>query len=76
MYYTGYGIIRFIIEYFRQPDEDLGFRITATSDPSIYMHSSFLNISTGQILCLLMIIGGIALMIIQGIRTSKQKTKL
>ncbi|NUF28439.1 phosphatidylglycerol:prolipoprotein diacylglycerol transferase [Gilliamella bombicola] len=40
-----YGLFRFVIEFFRQPDEQLGL---------------FLNIiSMGQILCLPMIIGGI-----------------
>ena len=71
-FYTGYGVVRFIIEYFRQPDADLGFRISANADASIYMHTSLLNISTGQILCLLMIIGGSALMIIQGVRSRKK----
>jgi phosphatidylglycerol---prolipoprotein diacylglyceryl transferase len=44
-----YGIFRFIIEFFRQPDEQLGL---------------FLNfISMGQILCLPMIIGGIFILL-------------
>ena len=72
MYLAGYGVVRFIIEYFRQPDADLGFRISANSDTAIYMNTSLLNISTGQILCLLMIIGGAALMIIQGVRYRKK----
>ena len=72
MYLAGYGVVRFIIEYFRQPDADLGFRISANSDTAIYMNTSLLNISTGQILCLLMIIGGAVLMIIQGVRYRKK----
>jgi len=71
-FYMGYGVVRFIIEYFRQPDADLGFRISANSDTAIYMNTSLLNISTGQILCLLMIIGGAVLMIIQGVRYMKK----
>ena len=44
-----YGIFRFIIEFFRQPDEQLGL---------------FLNfISMGQILCLPMIIGGVLILL-------------
>ena len=44
-----YGIFRFIIEFFRQPDEQLGL---------------FLNfISMGQILCLPMIIGGVLMLL-------------
>ncbi|MCB5231216.1 MAG: prolipoprotein diacylglyceryl transferase [Candidatus Cloacimonas sp.] len=39
-----YGLFRFIIEFFREPDEQIGYLL--------------LNLSLGQILCLLMIIGG------------------
>lgn len=59
IYMGGYGIFRFIIEYFRQPDSDLGFR--NSSDSQIYLNNSLTNISTGQILCLLMIIGSIGI---------------
>ncbi|MDF7670502.1 prolipoprotein diacylglyceryl transferase [Orbaceae bacterium ESL0721] len=44
-----YGLFRFIIEFFRQPDEQLG----------LFFHF----ISMGQILCLPMILGGIALIL-------------
>jgi phosphatidylglycerol:prolipoprotein diacylglycerol transferase len=40
-----YGLFRFMIEYVRQPDEQLGFIIA--------------NLSMGQILCLPMMLGGI-----------------
>ena len=43
-YLIGYGVFRFFIEYTRQPDAHLGF--------------VFLNLSMGQILCLLMILAG------------------
>ena len=44
-----YGLFRFVIEFFRQPDEQIGL---------------FLNmISMGQILCLPMIIGGILILL-------------
>lgn len=46
-YLIGYGVVRFCIEYFRQPDAQLGF--------------VFLSFSMGQILCALMIIAGIGL---------------
>ena len=46
-YLIGYGLIRFCIEYFRQPDAHLGF--------------VFLSFSMGQILCALMIAAGIGL---------------
>lgn len=46
LFLLGYGLFRFIIEYFRQPDEQLGL--------------FFNSISMGQILCLPMIIFGAA----------------
>ncbi len=47
LYLIGYGIVRFFIEYFREPDAHLGFVL--------------LSFSMGQILCLLMIATGILL---------------
>ena len=46
-YLIGYGVIRFCIEFFRQPDAQLGF--------------VFLSFSMGQILCTVMIVGGVGL---------------
>jgi phosphatidylglycerol:prolipoprotein diacylglycerol transferase len=46
-YLIGYGAVRFCIEYFRQPDDHIGF--------------VFLSFSMGQILCALMIAAGIGL---------------
>lgn len=43
-YFLMYGIVRFIIEFFREPDTQLGF--------------IFLSFSMGQLLCFLMIIAG------------------
>lgn len=60
-YLMGYGLIRFILEYFRQPDSDIGYVIGHSSN--IYLFESFLNISKGQVFCLLMIIGGLALLL-------------
>lgn len=61
VYITGYGIFRFFIEYFREPDSDLGYRFAVNSDAPLYLNTSFLNLSTGQILCLTMIASGILL---------------
>ena len=58
MYTGGYGLVRFFIEYFREPDADLGFRIGDKS-ANIYENASLTNFSTGQILCFLMIVGSI-----------------
>ena len=46
-YLIGYGIVRFFIEYYRQPDAHLGLIL--------------ISFSMGQVLCGLMIIGGISL---------------
>ena len=46
-YLIGYGIVRFFIEYYRQPDSHLGL--------------IFMSFSMGQVLCGLMMIGGITL---------------
>ena len=47
LYLIGYGTVRFFIEYFREPDEHIGF--------------VFFSFSMGQILCSLMIAAGLAL---------------
>lgn len=62
LYLIGYGFFRFIIEYFRMPDEDMGFKL-GDKMADINNNVSLLNISTGQILCFIMIVGGIGLMI-------------
>jgi phosphatidylglycerol:prolipoprotein diacylglycerol transferase len=50
LYFLGYGLFRFFIEYLREPDAALGYRIA--------------NLTTGQIFCLLMIAFGIIWIII------------
>jgi phosphatidylglycerol:prolipoprotein diacylglycerol transferase len=58
----GYGLVRFFIEYMREPDSQLGFiiRLGKGGDtPEIF--TSFLNFSMGQLLCLLMVAAGAAL---------------
>ncbi len=58
LYLVGYGAFRFFLEYFRMPDADLGFRIVHDETASISQNASLLNISTGQVLCIIMIVGG------------------
>ncbi len=62
LYIVGYGIARFLIEYFREPDSDLGFILEwgAESYPAALFLSP-LNISMGQVFSFLMIVGGLAL---------------
>jgi phosphatidylglycerol---prolipoprotein diacylglyceryl transferase len=49
IYLFGYGFFRFFIEYFREPDVQLGFVL--------------LNFSMGQVLCFIMMVAGFALLI-------------
>ena len=71
-YACGYGFFRFFIEYFREPDADIGYRIAKDATAPLYTNTSLLNFSTGQILCFLMVAGSVITMVILGIR-SKNK---
>ncbi|MBN2652931.1 MAG: prolipoprotein diacylglyceryl transferase [Spirochaetales bacterium] len=62
MYVALYGVIRFVIEYYREPDEGLGYIIKffpSKDNPALL--ESFLNFSMGQILCFLMVVAGVVL---------------
>ena len=74
IYMAGYGFFRFIIEYFREPDAELGYRIAKNSAAPIYTNTSLLNFSTGQVLCFLMIIGGILMALGTRIYYKRQQT--
>lgn len=50
-YLVGYGLVRFMIEYFREPDEHIGFL--------------FGSLALGQILCLMMICAGAVIFIVR-----------
>ncbi len=67
-YLIGYGAIRFVLEYFRQPDANKGFILgpgrNFNPNYPLELVQSYLNISIGQILCLLMVLIGSALVII------------
>ena len=59
-YMIGYGLIRFFIEYARQPDKGLGpggwgYPIALVPLSNYYSQFSFLNFTTGQILNVLLI---------------------
>lgn len=58
-YIIGYGLVRFVIEYFREPDAGLDFPIQLGpgNNPNYLLLSAF-NFTTGQILCFLMILFG------------------
>lgn len=74
-YTIGYGLVRFVIEYFREPDADLGYRISRDGSDAIYINTSLLNISTGQILCFLMILGGIGIITTLAILNRKKQNE-
>jgi phosphatidylglycerol:prolipoprotein diacylglycerol transferase len=61
LYLSGYGLVRFFIEYFREPDAGLGYRIqlVKTDLPPALSHP-LLCFSTGQILSFIMIAVGLA----------------
>ncbi len=62
-YLIGYGFFRFMIEYCRQPDSDIGYVIAlGEHSDNIALFQSFLNISKGQIFCLIMIAAGVLLL--------------
>jgi phosphatidylglycerol:prolipoprotein diacylglycerol transferase len=65
LYFLGYGFFRFFIEYFREPDADLGYRIefVRSTLSTAYAHPP-LSFSTGQIFCFAMILFGIVWLII------------
>ncbi|HON96440.1 MAG TPA: prolipoprotein diacylglyceryl transferase, partial [Deltaproteobacteria bacterium] len=44
---AGYGLLRFIMEFFREPDPQIGF--------------VFLSLTMGQTLCLIMVAAGLGL---------------
>jgi phosphatidylglycerol:prolipoprotein diacylglycerol transferase len=65
LYVGGYGLIRFFLEYLREPDADLGYRIELVKNgipPALF--SSFFNFTTGQILSFGMIVLAVVWLII------------
>jgi len=61
LYLGGYGLVRFFIEYFREPDAEMGYPIqfVKTNIPPALGHP-LLSFSAGQILCFIMILAGLA----------------
>jgi phosphatidylglycerol:prolipoprotein diacylglycerol transferase len=48
LFLSGYGLSRFIVEFFREPDPQLGFVL--------------MSLTMGQVLCIYMILGGLLLL--------------
>jgi phosphatidylglycerol:prolipoprotein diacylglycerol transferase len=68
-YMMGYAVIRFFIEYVRQPDKGLGpggwgYPIVFQPLDNYYAQFSFFNFTTGQILNSLLIIVAVVLMVV------------
>jgi len=61
LYLIGYGVVRFFLEFFRQPDPQLGFIVGP--------------FSMGQILCFMMILAGIIIFVIR-ISKNKQRVRI
>jgi len=59
LYLIGYGLVRFFLEFFRQPDPQLGF--------------IFGPFSMGQVLCFMMIISGCIIGMIRMSKSKKSK---
>ncbi len=76
-YLIGYGVIRFVIEYFRQPDRGIGYPLQWGTDMAYrYRLDSFLNFSMGQILCFIMVAGGGLLILVLGSLEKKKRQEL
>jgi phosphatidylglycerol:prolipoprotein diacylglycerol transferase len=70
LYAIGYGAIRFAIEYFREPDQGMGYILGDKSAPT-YVVTSVFNISTGQVFSAAMIVGGAILLYVAS-KTAKK----
>lgn len=65
IYIFGYGIFRFFIEYFREPDADIGYRFQIVpTDLPIALYHQPLSFSTGQVFCFAMVVIGVVWLII------------
>lgn len=76
IYMIGYGLTRFVVEYFREPDPGLEFviQLGPESNPPWLLLSPW-NITTGQILSFLMIVAGVLLIFIFR-ETAKRRPKV
>jgi phosphatidylglycerol---prolipoprotein diacylglyceryl transferase len=70
VYLIGYGFFRFFLEYFRMPDEGLGYviNLSGKKDLPIYLLSTPWAFSLGQVFCLATLIAGGVLLAVCGYR--------
>ncbi len=59
LYVIGYGLVRFVIEFYREPDFHLGF--------------IWLSLSMGQLLCIAMILTGLGIIVLKGAKGREKK---
>jgi phosphatidylglycerol:prolipoprotein diacylglycerol transferase len=73
IYLIGYGTVRFFIEYLREPDIGIGYPIHFGSqvEPQALFLSPW-NFTTGQILCVMMILAGAFVLLWRGSRARKK----
>jgi len=64
LYFLGYGAFRFFVEYFREPDADLGFIIELGRTGLPAYVRPLLSFSMGQILSFLMIVFGVVWLLV------------
>jgi phosphatidylglycerol---prolipoprotein diacylglyceryl transferase len=69
LYMMGYGIIRFFLEYLRQPDKGMGpggwgYPIVLVKLDNYYSQFTWFNFTTGQILNVLLIAASVVLMLL------------
>jgi phosphatidylglycerol:prolipoprotein diacylglycerol transferase len=77
LYIGGYGLIRFILEYFREPDADLGYRIELVKNgipPALF--SSVFNFTTGQVFNFVMVVFAIIWLIIMARLPNREPIRL
>jgi phosphatidylglycerol---prolipoprotein diacylglyceryl transferase len=74
-YLIAYGVVRFILEYFRQPDIGKFLIELGPKNSPIYRIESLFNFTIGQLLCFFMVVGGIlCLFIFSRIARNKSQT--
>ncbi|EBA05552.1 prolipoprotein diacylglyceryl transferase [Sagittula stellata] len=59
-FFTGYGLARFVVEFFRQPDAQF---VSPGNPTGLALHIDGFGLTMGQILTLPMILGGLALIL-------------
>jgi phosphatidylglycerol:prolipoprotein diacylglycerol transferase len=75
-YMLGYGVIRFFIEYVRQPDKGIGmggygYPIVLVKLENFYSQFTLFNFTTGQILNVLLIAAAVVVMLLLSARSRR-----